>query len=64
MRAVPPTESVVLAAIGQYIGEGFNFPRLDIARGHAVSFHRSFPFVSTTLAYQTALSLGVRLPVA
>lgn len=29
MRAVPPTESVVLVAIGQYIGEGFNFPRLD-----------------------------------
>ena len=29
MRLVPPTESVVLVAIGQYIGEGFNFPRLD-----------------------------------
>lgn len=29
MRATPPTESVVLVAIGQYIGEGFNFPRLD-----------------------------------
>ena len=29
MRAVPPNESVVLVAIGQYIGEGFNFPRLD-----------------------------------
>lgn len=29
MRAVPSTESVVLVAIGQYIGEGFNFPRLD-----------------------------------
>ena len=29
MRAVPPAESVVLVAIGQYIGEGFNFPRLD-----------------------------------
>lgn len=29
MRAVPPSESVVLVAIGQYIGEGFNFPRLD-----------------------------------
>ena len=29
MRSVPPTESVVLVAIGQYIGEGFNFPRLD-----------------------------------
>lgn len=29
MRGVPPTESVVLVAIGQYIGEGFNFPRLD-----------------------------------
>ena len=29
MRAVPLTESVVLVAIGQYIGEGFNFPRLD-----------------------------------
>ena len=25
MRAVPPNESVVLVAIGQYIGEGFNF---------------------------------------
>ncbi len=29
MRAIPPNESVVLVAIGQYIGEGFNFPRLD-----------------------------------
>ena len=29
MQAVPPTESVVLVAIGQYISEGFNFPRLD-----------------------------------
>lgn len=29
MRAVPPAESVVLVAIVQYIGEGFNFPRLD-----------------------------------
>lgn len=29
MRSVPPTESVVLVAIGQCIGEGFNFPRLD-----------------------------------
>lgn len=32
--------------------------------GHTVPFHRSFPFVSATLAYQAALSLGVRLPVA
>lgn len=39
---------------------GNNFP----ARGAAVPFHRFFPFVSATLAYQTALSLGVRLPVA
>ena len=39
---------------------GNNFP----ARGAAVPFHRSFPFVSATLAYQAALSLGVRLPVA
>lgn len=29
MLAVPPQESVVLVAIGQYIGEGFNYPRLD-----------------------------------
>ena len=29
MREVASTESVVLVAIGQYIGEGFNFPRLD-----------------------------------
>lgn len=29
MLAVPPRESVVLVAIGQYIGEGFNYPRLD-----------------------------------
>ena len=29
MRAVPANESVVLVATGQYIGEGFNFPRLD-----------------------------------
>ena len=29
MQAVPSEESVLLIAIGQYIGEGFNFPRLD-----------------------------------
>ena len=29
MRNVPETESVILVAIGQYIGEGFNYPRLD-----------------------------------
>ena len=29
MRGVPANESVLLIAIGQYIGEGFNFPRLD-----------------------------------
>lgn len=29
MQAVSSEESVLLIAIGQYIGEGFNFPRLD-----------------------------------
>lgn len=29
LRNVPTEESVVLVAIGKYIGEGFNFPRLD-----------------------------------
>lgn len=29
MRAVPGEESVVLVAIDKYIGEGFNYPRLD-----------------------------------
>lgn len=29
MRSVPETESVVLVAIDKYVGEGFNFPRLD-----------------------------------
>ena len=29
MQSVPANESVLLIAIGQYIGEGFNFPRLD-----------------------------------
>lgn len=29
MKNVPETESVILVAIGQYIGEGFNYPRLD-----------------------------------
>ena len=29
MRAVPDEESVVLVAIDKYIGEGFNYPRLD-----------------------------------
>lgn len=29
MLAVPPDKSVLLIAIGQYVGEGFNYPRLD-----------------------------------
>lgn len=29
LKNVPADESVVLVAIGKYIGEGFNFPRLD-----------------------------------
>ncbi len=29
MRSVPANESVVLVAIDKYVGEGFNFPRLD-----------------------------------
>ncbi len=29
MKAVPAEESVILVAIDKYIGEGFNFPRLD-----------------------------------
>lgn len=29
LKSVPTEESVVLVAIGKYIGEGFNFPRLD-----------------------------------
>lgn len=29
MRGVPPEQKVVLVATGQYIGEGFNYPRLD-----------------------------------
>lgn len=29
MEQIPANESVILVAIGQYIGEGFNFPRLD-----------------------------------
>lgn len=29
LLATPPDESVVVVAIGQYIGEGFNYPRLD-----------------------------------
>ncbi len=29
MQDIPSDESVLLIAIGQYIGEGFNFPRLD-----------------------------------
>ena len=29
MRAVPDAESIALVAIDKYIGEGFNFPRLD-----------------------------------
>ncbi len=29
LSQVPPHESVILIAIGQYIGEGFNYPRLD-----------------------------------
>ena len=29
MKEVPENETIVLVAIGQYIGEGFNYPRLD-----------------------------------
>lgn len=29
LAAIPPMESAVIIATGQYIGEGFNFPRLD-----------------------------------
>lgn len=29
MQAVPSDQSMILIAIGQYIGEGFNYPRLD-----------------------------------
>ena len=29
LLATPPDEPVVVVAIGQYIGEGFNYPRLD-----------------------------------
>ena len=29
MRLVPPDETVIVVAIGKYIGEGFNYPRLD-----------------------------------
>ena len=29
MRTVPDAESIALVAIDKYIGEGFNFPRLD-----------------------------------
>lgn len=29
MRSVPEDETVILVAIGKYIGEGFNYPRLD-----------------------------------
>ena len=29
MLTVPPNKSVLLIAIGQYVGEGFNYPRLD-----------------------------------
>lgn len=29
MKTVPLNETVILVAIGQYLGEGFNFPRLD-----------------------------------
>lgn len=29
MKEVPFSETIILVAIGQYIGEGFNYPRLD-----------------------------------
>lgn len=29
MKSVPQEETVILVAIGKYIGEGFNYPRLD-----------------------------------
>lgn len=29
IKAVPENETIILVAIGQYIGEGFNYPRFD-----------------------------------
>ena len=29
LQSIPPEESAILIATGQYIGEGFNYPRLD-----------------------------------
>ncbi|MGB4440250.1 MAG: DNA primase, partial [Sedimentibacter sp.] len=29
MKEVPEKDTIVLVAVGQYIGEGFNYPRLD-----------------------------------
>lgn len=55
LHAVPANESLVIVAIGKYIGEGFDFPRLDtlmlaipiswkgIVEQYAGRLHREYP---------------------
>lgn len=63
MKQVPDDESVAVVATGQYIGEGFNFPRLDtlflavpvawqgVVEQYAGRLHRDFEGKENTIIY-------------
>ena len=55
LHAIPPNESLIIVATGKYVGEGFDFPRLDtlmlaipvswkgIVEQYAGRLHRDYP---------------------
>lgn len=63
LKQVPDDESVAVVATGQYIGEGFNFPRLDtlflavpiawqgVVEQYAGRLHRDFEGKENTIIY-------------
>lgn len=63
LRAVPESETVAIVATGQYIGEGFNYPRLDtlllttpvswegVVEQYVGRLHRDYSGKSNTIIY-------------